>query len=75
LPNVSRNFGLDGLTGQDERYASADEYVDVTYERWEVHVRKTLSAMTPHGAPRRTAGNDSANTRLPIKAIVNIGLT
>jgi FMN-dependent oxidoreductase (nitrilotriacetate monooxygenase family) len=35
LPNASRNFGLDGLTPHDERYAWADEYVDVTYKLWE----------------------------------------
>jgi FMN-dependent oxidoreductase (nitrilotriacetate monooxygenase family) len=35
LPNASRNFGLDGLTKHDERYAWADEYVDVTYKLWE----------------------------------------
>ncbi len=35
LPNASRNFGLAGLTAHDERYAWADEYVDVTYKLWE----------------------------------------
>jgi alkanesulfonate monooxygenase SsuD/methylene tetrahydromethanopterin reductase-like flavin-dependent oxidoreductase (luciferase family) len=35
LPNASRNFGLEGLTSHDERYAWADEYVDVTYKLWE----------------------------------------
>lgn len=35
LPNASRNFGLEGLTAHDERYAWADEYVDVTYKLWE----------------------------------------
>ncbi|GIE99556.1 LLM class flavin-dependent oxidoreductase [Paractinoplanes rishiriensis] len=35
LPNASRNFGLDGLTKHDERYAWADEYVDVAYKLWE----------------------------------------
>jgi FMN-dependent oxidoreductase (nitrilotriacetate monooxygenase family) len=35
LPNASRNFGLEGLTKHDERYAWADEYVDVTYKLWE----------------------------------------
>ncbi|GGK04472.1 monooxygenase [Pilimelia anulata] len=35
LPNASRNFGLDGLTEHDERYAWADEYVDVAYKLWE----------------------------------------
>jgi FMN-dependent oxidoreductase (nitrilotriacetate monooxygenase family) len=35
LPNASRNFGLPGLTDHDERYAWADEYVDVTYKLWE----------------------------------------
>jgi FMN-dependent oxidoreductase (nitrilotriacetate monooxygenase family) len=35
LPNASRNFGHDGLTKHDERYAWADEYVDVTYKLWE----------------------------------------
>lgn len=35
LPNASRNFGLDGLTDHDARYAWAEEYVDVTYKLWE----------------------------------------
>ncbi len=35
LENASRNFGLDGLTPHDERYAWADEYVDVAYKLWE----------------------------------------
>ncbi|MFT4087369.1 MAG: LLM class flavin-dependent oxidoreductase [Gordonia sp. (in: high G+C Gram-positive bacteria)] len=35
LPNASRNFGFDGLTAHDERYAWADEYVDVAYKLWE----------------------------------------
>jgi FMN-dependent oxidoreductase (nitrilotriacetate monooxygenase family) len=35
LPNASRNFGLDGLTKHDDRYAWADEYVDVVYKLWE----------------------------------------
>ncbi|MEV4510396.1 LLM class flavin-dependent oxidoreductase [Dactylosporangium sp. NPDC049525] len=35
LPNASRNFGLEGLTKHDERYAWADEYVDVAYKLWE----------------------------------------
>ena len=35
LPNASRNFGLEGLTAHDDRYAWADEYVDVTYKLWE----------------------------------------
>lgn len=35
LPNASRNFGHDGLTKHDERYAWADEYVDVGYKLWE----------------------------------------
>jgi FMN-dependent oxidoreductase (nitrilotriacetate monooxygenase family) len=35
LPNASRNFGFEGLAAHDERYAWADEYVDVTYKLWE----------------------------------------
>jgi long-chain alkane monooxygenase len=35
LDNGARNFGFDGLTDHDERYAWADEYVDVTYKLWE----------------------------------------
>jgi long-chain alkane monooxygenase len=35
LPNASRNFGLEGLTAHEERYAWADEYVDVVYKLWE----------------------------------------
>jgi len=31
----ARHVGLDGLTAHDERYAWADEYVDVTYKLWE----------------------------------------
>lgn len=33
--NGSRNFGLPQLTDHTERYAWADEYVDVTYKLWE----------------------------------------
>jgi long-chain alkane monooxygenase len=35
LENGARNFGLQGLTGHDERYRWADEYVDVLYKLWE----------------------------------------
>ena len=35
LANGARNFGFDGLTPHDERYAWADEYLDVTYKVWE----------------------------------------
>lgn len=33
--NASRNFGLDGVLDHDERYAQADEYLDVVYALWE----------------------------------------
>jgi FMN-dependent oxidoreductase (nitrilotriacetate monooxygenase family) len=33
--NGARNFGLPGLTDHAERYAWAEEYVDVTYKLWE----------------------------------------
>lgn len=33
--NAARNFGLDRLTEHDERYAWAEEYVDVVYKLWE----------------------------------------
>ncbi|WP_404287185.1 LLM class flavin-dependent oxidoreductase [Glutamicibacter arilaitensis] len=33
--NASRNFGLPQLTDHTERYAWADEYVDVAYKLWE----------------------------------------
>lgn len=33
--NAARNFGHDGLTEHDERYAWAGEYIDVTYKLWE----------------------------------------
>ena len=33
--NASRNYGLPALTDHTERYAWADEYVDVTYKLWE----------------------------------------
>ena len=35
LPNAGLNFGLDGLPSHDERYALADEYLDVVYKLWE----------------------------------------
>ncbi|MGX6447904.1 NtaA/DmoA family FMN-dependent monooxygenase [Patulibacter sp. S7RM1-6] len=35
LANGWRNFGHEGLTGHDARYAWADEYVDVLYKLWE----------------------------------------
>ncbi|MDL9938539.1 LLM class flavin-dependent oxidoreductase [Gordonia sp. ABSL1-1] len=33
--NAWRNFGYDGITKHDDRYAWADEYVDVVYKLWE----------------------------------------
>lgn len=33
--NAWRNFGYDGITAHDDRYAWAQEYVDVTYKLWE----------------------------------------
>lgn len=33
--NAARNFGLDRLLAHDERYAQADEYLDVAYALWE----------------------------------------
>ncbi len=33
--NAWRNFGHDGIHGHDDRYAWADEYVDVVYKLWE----------------------------------------
>lgn len=35
LPNAARNFGLDEEVPHDERYARADEYLDVLYKLWE----------------------------------------
>lgn len=35
LPNGARNFGFDDLTPHDERYAWAEEYMEVTYKLWE----------------------------------------
>ncbi|MGE0338190.1 MAG: NtaA/DmoA family FMN-dependent monooxygenase [Gammaproteobacteria bacterium] len=35
LENGARNFGLPGLTPHDERYAWAEEYMDVVYKLWE----------------------------------------
>ena len=35
LPNAARNFGLDAEVPHDERYARADEYLDVLYKLWE----------------------------------------
>jgi FMN-dependent oxidoreductase (nitrilotriacetate monooxygenase family) len=35
LANGWRNYGHDGLLGHDERYALADEYLDVLYKLWE----------------------------------------
>jgi long-chain alkane monooxygenase len=35
LDNASRNFGLAGLLSHEDRYAWADEYVDVAYKLWE----------------------------------------
>lgn len=34
-PNAWRNFGHDALLAHDERYAWAEEYVDVVYKLWE----------------------------------------
>ena len=33
--NAARNFGLDRLTEHDDRYAWADEYLEVVYKLWE----------------------------------------
>jgi long-chain alkane monooxygenase len=35
LPNAARNFGREGEVPHDERYAIADEYLDVLYKLWE----------------------------------------
>lgn len=35
LANASRNFNLDDLTEHDERYAWAEEYLEVLYKLWE----------------------------------------
>jgi FMN-dependent oxidoreductase (nitrilotriacetate monooxygenase family) len=35
LANGARNFGFDDLTAHDERYAWAEEYMEVTYKLWE----------------------------------------
>ncbi|GAA2080483.1 LLM class flavin-dependent oxidoreductase [Pseudolysinimonas kribbensis] len=35
LPNAARNFGLADEVGHDDRYAIADEYLDVLYKLWE----------------------------------------
>ncbi len=35
LPNAAHNFGLEGEVPHDERYARADEYLDVLYKLWE----------------------------------------
>jgi FMN-dependent oxidoreductase (nitrilotriacetate monooxygenase family) len=35
LPNAARNFGLEDEIPHDERYAIADEFMDVVYKLWE----------------------------------------
>lgn len=35
LPNAARNFGLPDEVEHDQRYAIADEYLDVLYKLWE----------------------------------------
>ena len=35
LPNAARNFGLADEVGHDDRYAIAEEYLDVLYKLWE----------------------------------------
>lgn len=35
LPNAARNFGLEREIPHDERYAIADEFLDVVYKLWE----------------------------------------
>lgn len=35
LTNAAQNFGLDGQVPHDDRYAKADEYLDVLYKLWE----------------------------------------
>ena len=35
LPNAARNFGLDDEVEHDDRYALADEFLEVVYKLWE----------------------------------------
>jgi long-chain alkane monooxygenase len=35
LPNAARNFGLDGEVPHGQRFAMAEEYLDVLYKLWE----------------------------------------
>jgi FMN-dependent oxidoreductase (nitrilotriacetate monooxygenase family) len=35
LPNAARNFSLDDEVAHDDRYALADEFLDVVYKLWE----------------------------------------
>jgi long-chain alkane monooxygenase len=35
LPSAARNFGLDRMVPHDERYAIAEEFLDVAYKLWE----------------------------------------
>ncbi len=57
LPNGARNFGYDNLTSHDDRYAWAEEYVDVAYKLWEgswdegALLQDRVSGM--HGDPAR----------------------
>ena len=62
LPNASRNFGLEGLTRHDERYAWADEYVDVTYKLWEGSWRRTPCSRTARPACTPTSTRFTRST-------------
>jgi len=47
--NGARNFGLPSLVDHDERYAWAEEYVDVTYKLWEGSWDEDALTQDPRG--------------------------
>lgn len=49
LPNAHRNFGAGELVGHDDRYAWAEEYVDVAYKLWEGSWERDAVLADPSG--------------------------
>ena len=51
LPNAGTNLGLGGLPPHDERYARAEEYLEVAYKLWEGKLGGGRGALRHHARP------------------------
>jgi len=56
LTSAARNFGLDRMIGHDERYARAEEFLDVVYKLWEGSWADDAVVADKH-APRYARGD------------------